>query len=108
MSKSVQKKQTTSTNAVEKRVDSTEIFKRELNEIRTRLEGFIERIEINHPLKIKHLLSIPMLIGHPQIKKEGIYEKMGFLDNQLNELNYLFVDMKSLSGLFYSFISKYH
>ena len=35
-------------------------------------KGLIEIKEITHPLKMEHLLNIPMLLGQPQFKKEVI------------------------------------
>jgi hypothetical protein len=54
--------------------------------------GSFYTYEINHPLKLQHILKIPLLLGYPQFKKEGIYEKLGFSKYQLNELNYLFTN----------------
>lgn len=81
MSRSVQKKQTTSTNAVEKRVDSTEIFKRELNEIRTRLEGFIERIDF-----IESQIGVSSK-SNKQIKKRDSKSKEKFSSQYFNQLH---------------------
>ncbi len=81
MSRSVQKKQNTSTNAVEKRVDSTEIFKRELNEIRTRLEGFIERIDF-----IESQIGVSSK-SNKQIKKRDSKSKEKFSSQYFNQLH---------------------
>lgn len=54
--------------------------------------GSIQTYEITHPLKLQHILNIPLLLGHPQFKQEGIYKSLGFSKCILNELNYLFTN----------------
>lgn len=51
--------------------------------------GKVERIKIPHPLNLKKIFKIPMIMGLPMFVSEGLYKSMGFSESQLVEMNYL-------------------
>ena len=49
--------------------------------------GNIDVVEINTINNLSKLLSIPILVGCPEFKKEGILKKYNFTNEQINEMN---------------------
>ncbi len=52
--------------------------------------GKIERLKISHPDLLRKIFEIPLLLGHPGFKNEGLLQILS--TKQILELNYLFVN----------------
>jgi len=51
--------------------------------------GIIERKKLTNSNNFSEYFNIPLLLGNPEFTYEGIYEKKGFTEKQLEEMNFL-------------------
>lgn len=51
--------------------------------------GKIDIVEIKGVKHLNELLKIPLLLGYPEFKREGVFEEYDFSEEQLTELNYI-------------------
>lgn len=64
--------------------------------------GDIEVIDFITTDKVSKLLNIPLLVGYPEFKNEGVLKTYKFSDEQIKEMNYIHgipvmkIDMKSI------------